>query len=29
MADQGKGEATIRRRFMLVHKLFNGAVEND
>jgi hypothetical protein len=29
MADEGKGEATLRRTFMLVHELFNEAVEND
>jgi hypothetical protein len=29
MADQGKGEATLRRAFMLVHELFNEAVENN
>lgn len=29
MADQGKGEATIRRVFMLVHELFVEAVENN
>jgi integrase len=29
MADQGKGEATLRRTFMLVHELFSEAVENN
>ena len=29
MADQGKGEATLRRAFMLVHELFSEAVENN
>jgi site-specific recombinase XerD len=29
MVDEGKGEATIRRAFMLVHELFNEAVENN
>ena len=29
MADQGKGEATIRRTLMLVHELFSEAVENN
>lgn len=29
MADEGKGEATLRRTFMLVYELFNEAVENN
>jgi len=29
MADQGKGEAILRRAFMLVHELFNEAEENN
>jgi integrase len=29
IAEQGKGQATIRRTFVLVHELFNEAVENN
>jgi integrase len=29
MADEGKGEASLRRAFMLVHVLFSEAVENN
>ena len=29
MADEGKGEATLRRTYMLVHELFSEAVENN
>jgi len=29
MADEGKGEASLKRTFMLVHELFSEAVENN